>query len=96
MIAIVLGADRLPKRVRYLAPALDHVKRLIEGVRVLDLHQNFELAAVAGELVALDHMLLFGMRGPVPVEIAVAGGAPDGVDHQDAVRLIMTNRLAKP
>jgi hypothetical protein len=46
------------------------IKRLIEGVGVLDLHQNLEHTAIGGDLVALDHMLLFGMRGPVPVEIA--------------------------
>src|SRR5262249_19590503 len=38
MIAVVLGAHRLEQLVVHLAPPLDHVKRLVERLRIFDHH----------------------------------------------------------
>src|SRR6266436_665769 len=47
MIPVVLRADGLQSRIGRLAPALDHVQRRVEGVRVLDRHQRYLRAAAS-------------------------------------------------
>src|SRR5215470_15911244 len=39
VILVVLGADRLDQRIGHLAPALDQIERLVEGVGVIDLYE---------------------------------------------------------
>src|SRR6266849_4938616 len=87
MIPVVLRADRLQSRIGRLAPALDHMEGLIEGVRVLDRHACLQHVAVGGDLVALDHMLFLGVRRAEIVDEAEAGGKADGVDDQFAVSI---------
>jgi hypothetical protein len=68
----------------------------VEGVGVVDPNQNVQRTAIGGQLEALDDVLLLGMRGAEPIEEAVAGLKPDGVDHQGVAAFVMTDRLAEP
>src|SRR5439155_1012159 len=57
MIAVILGADRLQQRMGYLAPALHHVERLVDGLGILDLHQHYQPLAVGCASVVPDRVL---------------------------------------
>ncbi len=85
MVPVVFSAHRLQSWIGRFAPPLDHVQRLVEGVRVLDHHACFQHVAVGGDLVALDRVLLFGMRRAENVDETVPGGKAHGIDDEFAI-----------
>src|SRR5579871_576139 len=95
VVAVVLGAYRFQQLVLHLAPALDHVKRLVERVGILDDHVGLERIAVRGQLEPLDHMFFLRVRRLQIIDVAVLGGQPDSV-HDKLAILVSPDRLSEP
>src|SRR5215467_6354419 len=70
-IAVVLGAYRFQQLVLHLAPPLDHVKRFVERVGIVNDHVGFKCVGVPGQLEALNHVLFFRVRRAQIVDVAV-------------------------
>src|SRR5215471_7920632 len=95
VVCIVLGADRLEQWIARFSPALEHVKRLVERVGVLDLDEGLEDVAFGEDLVTFDDVQLFGVRRAEVIDVAVLGLQPDGVDDELSV-LKAADRFTKP
>src|ERR1700730_13380044 len=93
-VKIVLGADVLRQGPVHAIVLPQRLPGLVERVRVIDGHKDFQLLAVLDEPPAFGDMQLIGMRSAIIVEERLVVKA-DGIDDE-RIALVMANRFSVP